>query len=394
VTEERAQRALALMREGRGLNHPGYAFLSFYKVLEVAFPNDDARIAWISAAIASLRGFGVKEALGGIRAKDIGKHLFKSGRCAMAHGARKPIVDPDKPGDLRRLTLELPIVRALAVKAIEEVFSVDTRGTNYRKHLYELDGFKKILGPDIVAHALNGTVLAEEPMVEIPDISVRIRRKAPYAPLEGLRCKRLSQDGKLVHLQFGSPQGDVKFRFALDFGAERIQFDLFRDIGVCDTGSAESAERIYEIRRFWQDYFGNGRLHVVNTETGELIGRKDAYIPLNMHSDREGAAADLAYWKTLAEHRRERDRKYGEEMERNARGYDVTLRPQRILPEERMTAPVDITYSVDGEEVTFSASTPAGEKWMGMTEKTVPLADAKDYREAAEANDLTVKPFP
>jgi hypothetical protein len=141
VTDERAQRALAFMREGRSLNHAGYAFLSFYRVLEVAFPKDAARIAWISAAIAGLTGFGVKEALDGIRAqgnataKDIGKHLFKSGRCAMAHGARKPIVDPDKPGDLRRLTSELPIVRALTVKAIEEVFGVDTRGTSFRKHL-------------------------------------------------------------------------------------------------------------------------------------------------------------------------------------------------------------------------------------------------------------------
>jgi hypothetical protein len=332
VTGERAQRALAFIREGRGLNHAGYAFLSFYRVLEVAFPKDAARIAWISAAISGLTGFGVKEALDGIRAqgnataKDIGKHLFKSGRCAMAHGARKPIVDPDKPGDLRRLTSELPIVRALAVKAIEEVFGVDTRGTSFRKHLYELDGFKKILGPDIVAHLQKSTALAGQPMVEIPDISVRIRRKAQYAPLEGLRCKGLGQNSKLVHLHFESPQGDVNFEFALDFGAERIQFDLFRDIGVCDTGSAESAERIHDVRRFWQDYFGNGQLHIVNTETGELIGRKDAYLPTNMFLDHEAAAADLALWKTLAEQRRERDRRYGEEMERNARGYDVTVR--------------------------------------------------------------------
>jgi hypothetical protein len=162
--------------------------------------------------------------------------------------------------------------------------------------------------------------------MEIPDISVRIRRKAHYAPLEGLRCKSLVQNGKMVHLHFESPQGDVNFKFALDFGAERIQFDLFRDIGVCDTGSAESAERIHDVRRFWQDYFGNGQLHIVNTETGELIGRKDAYLPTNMFLDHEAAAADLALWKTLAEQRRERDRRYGEEMERNARGYDVTVR--------------------------------------------------------------------
>lgn len=32
VTDEKAMFALGLMREGRGLNHVGYAFLSFYRV--------------------------------------------------------------------------------------------------------------------------------------------------------------------------------------------------------------------------------------------------------------------------------------------------------------------------------------------------------------------------
>jgi hypothetical protein len=54
-----------------------------------------------------------------------------------------------------------------------------------------------------------------------------------------------------------------------------------------------------------RDYFGNGQLHIVNADTGELIGRKDAYIPMNMYLDGEGAAAELAHWKALAEQRRE-----------------------------------------------------------------------------------------
>ena len=45
VTDEKAVLALGLMREGRGLNHVGYAFLSFYRVLEVAFSTDKQRIA-------------------------------------------------------------------------------------------------------------------------------------------------------------------------------------------------------------------------------------------------------------------------------------------------------------------------------------------------------------
>src|SRR6202040_3986628 len=82
VTDEKAMLALGLMREGRSLNHVGYAFLSFYRVLEVAFSTDRQRIAWISAALANLTGHGVKEALDGIKAPNIGLHLFQSGRCA------------------------------------------------------------------------------------------------------------------------------------------------------------------------------------------------------------------------------------------------------------------------------------------------------------------------
>jgi hypothetical protein len=332
VTDPDAMLALALMREGRGINHVGYSFLSFYKILETAFPKDNKRIAWIAASIASLSGFGVKEALDGIKAQgitspeEIGAHLFKSGRCAMAHGARKPIIDPDNPVDLRRLGSELPIVRALATKAIEEIFGVETRGTNFRKHLYELEGFKEILGPEIVSGMQNGAPLTDQRTVDIPDISMRIRRKENYPPLEGLRCKHLGYTGKQVHMHFESLRGEVEVDFSLDFENERIAFDIFGGIGVRDTGTAESAERVYEVNRFMHDYFGNGQLHIVAADTGKLIGRKDAYIPINMYFDGDGAASLLAEWKAIAEQRRERCRKYAEQLERNSLGYEITVK--------------------------------------------------------------------
>jgi hypothetical protein len=153
----------------------------------------------------------------------------------------------------------------------------------------------------------------------------RLRGKENYAPLDGLRCSHVGYLRNTVYLMFESLQGDVEFRFVLDFGAERIMFDSFADIGVRDTGTAASAERVYEVKRFAQDYFCNGQLHIVNADTGGLIGRKDAYLPLNMYLDDKGAASELAYWKALAEQRRERGRKFAEEMERNAEGYDVKV---------------------------------------------------------------------
>jgi hypothetical protein len=309
VTDKKALLALGLMREGRALNHVGYAFLSFYRVLEVAFSTDSQRIAWISAALANLTGYGVKEALDALKAQgvaDIGRHLFQSGRCAMAHANRKPIVDPDKPADLRRLRAELPIVRALAAKAIEDRLGVESSQTVYRNHLYELAGFKEILGAEIVGFVTRGEQITEQRMLEIPDISVQIRRRDPYAPLHNLTVKGVGQKDKLLFMRFESKEGDVIFRFALDFGNERLEFSLFRDLGVKDTGTAESAERVAEIRRFERDYFGNGELRIVNADTGELIGRKDPYIPLNMLPDLKAADAEIARWKALAQQRRDR----------------------------------------------------------------------------------------
>ena len=133
VSDERAMRALGLMREGRSLNHAGYAFLSYFKVLETAFPDGRKPGAWVTAAISNLDDFGVKEALGLVRAQGaltaeaISDHLFMSGRCAVAHASTTPVMDPDNPSDLRRLGSELPIMQALAVRAIEEAFGVETR---------------------------------------------------------------------------------------------------------------------------------------------------------------------------------------------------------------------------------------------------------------------------
>jgi hypothetical protein len=328
VTDANTMLALALMREGRGLNHAGYAFLTFYRVLEVAFPQKAKRVSWISASLSNLTGFGVKEALAGITVQgvtDVGQHLYQSGRCAMAHASQQPIIDPDKPDHMRRLSSELPIIRQLAVKAIEEVFGVETSATNFGKHLYELEGFKKILGPDIVRHIQHGIALPGETTVDIPLVNIRLRRHDPYAPFEGMRCILAIPSGKFLRMRFESSHRDVAIDLALDFEAERIQFDHFRDVQAIDTGSAESAVRMHEVTRFWHDYFGNGQLQIFNAETDELIGRKDAYIPLNMYQDSDGVAADLAGLKAEAERRRERDRRYGEALQQNALGYAVTV---------------------------------------------------------------------
>jgi hypothetical protein len=322
--------ALALMREGRGLNHPAYAFLSFFRVLEVAFPDGKERKKWVEANAGAVTGHRVKEAIDELKKKgitDIGTHLFESGRCAVAHASREPIVDPDNPDDYRRLFSEIPIVLALAQKAIEEKLGVETSQTVYRKHLYELAGFKEILGPDLVEHLTRGEQVTDGRMVEIPDISIRIRKRDPYTPLTNLSVKDMGQDGNLFHMRFGSKDGSVMVRFVLDFSAERLEFSPFDGARIKDTGGASGADDVAEVCRFQNDLFGNGQLQIVDGDTGNLIARKDAYIPINMYLDQEAADATVAKWKQLAEQRRERDKRYGNEIKRLSMSYDVRFAP-------------------------------------------------------------------
>jgi hypothetical protein len=90
----------------------------------------------VSANTGSVHGHGVADALAGLRLKgvtDIGAHLYESGRCAIAHASRTRIVDPDDPADTRRLQSELPIMMALAQKAIEEELGIETSQTGLSK---------------------------------------------------------------------------------------------------------------------------------------------------------------------------------------------------------------------------------------------------------------------
>jgi hypothetical protein len=162
-------------------------------------------------------------------------------------------------------------------------------------------------------------------MVEIPDISVQIKRKLPYAPLSDMTIKGLKHEGNVLFMRFASKDGLINFRFKLDFVNERLNFDIMSDFGHADSGSAESAEAIAECSRFFKEYFGNGQLRIINADTGELISRKDAFLPVNMSLDHDAADADIARWKQTAADRRARGVRYAKEMVRLSQPYALTI---------------------------------------------------------------------
>jgi hypothetical protein len=136
IKDDNVRKALAFWREGKRLEHVhcSYSFLSFYKVIESQFLNTKEKKEWISSALDKLTDDAEKRVIElrntGI---DVNKHLYESGRCAVAHASlERQIIDPDIASDRQRLASDLIIVKELAKLFISEELKVPTLKSLYR----------------------------------------------------------------------------------------------------------------------------------------------------------------------------------------------------------------------------------------------------------------------
>ena len=169
---------------------------------------------------------------------------------------------------------------ALAQSAIQEEFGIETRQTVWKRHLYELAGFKEILGHKIVDHLSRGDQITDERLIEIPNVSVQLRQREPYPPLSNLVAKEKGQKGTDFLLLFESEDGAVRIRFKLDFAEERLVFDLFDDLAVMDRGTPEGAEAVAEVRRFSKEYFGNGQTSTTRKPERLSLGKMPTFLSI------------------------------------------------------------------------------------------------------------------
>lgn len=299
IDSDAAKLALALVREGRGLNHSAYSFLSFFRALEVAIPNGRERGDWITANIDKIPGHTAQAALQELKAMiegDVGKHLRESGRHAIAHAKANPIINPDDPRDAQRLQGELPIIEALAVLAMEQHFGIQTSQRMRQGHLYELHGWKLILPPEVIAESLKDDPADLDIVVDLPLIDLRQRLSERFPMLERMSPVEIGIHDRRVVLTYRSTDDLIDLVFGLNFAEERLEFDLAGSLIPFDNGKAAAARNGRERCRFLWDYFGNGELQFWNSDTDELISRVDAFIPLNMWGNLDAHNAEMATW--------------------------------------------------------------------------------------------------
>ncbi len=128
---QKARLGLALYREGRTVNSIPFSFLSYFKILNIFWRDKyvNRKNALIEGIRDTLPKINDEESLSRLSVlqktePDVPNYLYESGRCAIAHAFSDPIVDPDELSDLRRLSQDIWIIKAIAEYLIESELKV------------------------------------------------------------------------------------------------------------------------------------------------------------------------------------------------------------------------------------------------------------------------------
>lgn len=284
TTDTKARLCLALYREALGLRNTAYQFLAFFKIINVLHEKGVKQVAWINAAIPKITEHLALECLKKLRKSqpDLGKYLYESGRCAVAHAYAKPIVDPDDPAHTERLHSELPIVQALAEHLIEFELGIKSAETVRHEHLYELAGFREHFGPDLIARLKAKSAVKPEELRALPGLDFHVRDHLPRASFLGMIPTIVSADKGVVIVDCVSSSLMASLRLELDFPAERLRIDPVSGIGSDDNGSAHAMAVAMDAHFLFRHVFCNQIIEVWEDGADQAWGRTAPYVPLNM----------------------------------------------------------------------------------------------------------------
>jgi len=302
TTNPKARLCLALFREALGLNKSAYRFLAFFKIINVLHENGPKQIAWINATLPKLTDHSALTCLTELRKSqsDLGKYLYASGRCAVAHAYAQPIADPDDPADTERLESELPVVRALAEHLIEFDLGVKSADTIRHEHLYELVGFRRHFGVALCARLKAKSAVDVSELPTLPRFDFNARNRIGRATFLGMTPTIMSANDGVVAVDCQSSRQLVSLQMELDFPAERLRIDPLNGLGTSDDGSPDAMIAEMDSHILFRHIFCNLVVEVRPENEINLWGQTAPYIPMNMRFD--GRAWEETHAAMFREH--------------------------------------------------------------------------------------------
>ena len=261
IEDETVRIALAFWREGQRLTrvHDSYAFLSYFKVIESQFQRAEDRVDWFNRNI-DLVGERAAARAADIRATeaDVGRHLYDSGRNAVAHATLgRGIVDPDVPSDRRRISADLVLMRDLARRFIENDLQVPTARYVYAKR-DRLTPWNSLIDADALAALREGGTPQTSLGLDGQQVTVCLWPDGPVPGLEQMTMHVDAVHEGAVQLVLFNARRTIMLVFVLDYrhGHAHTQLDAGGFVRL-EGGYEPDEDDVRAYATFFHEVIGN-----------------------------------------------------------------------------------------------------------------------------------------
>jgi len=178
-----------------------------------------------------------------------------------------------------------PIIRALAKHMINTHFGLPTAEDIWRKHLYEVSGFKEVFGENEINFILSNDYVSRRRISLSEPISIRQWNDKRYGVFDTLKTRINSIKFGRVFMQCFSPDRLFSVELIIDFAEDRIYLDVENSRVLKGEGNSQIKHQIDHLR-FLDDLLHNGEVEIFLANSGKFLGRKDANLPLNIDQGR------------------------------------------------------------------------------------------------------------
>jgi hypothetical protein len=144
-----------------------------------------------------------------------------------------------------------------------------------------LSAFEQLFDPELVEQLKLGGASAPQSLSVPPCYHIRIWGKDRYKPLENMIAGGYDVASGVFSINCRSESNRVFAIIRLDFPNSRLKVDVGH---LTDDGSPEFIDEMIELSRYFWEHNGNGCLEVWTNEN-VCLGRRDAFIPVNVMFD-------------------------------------------------------------------------------------------------------------
>lgn len=306
IEDDQVRKALAFLREGRRLRHvhEPYSFLSYFKVIESQLVKDD-RVTWVEQNLGQLDGEAAKR-VAELRAQgiDVNKHLYASGRCAVAHASISgTIVDPDVPADRKRISSDLDIIEALANRYVKVDAGVPDEMDIYEKRDRVTPWYTLMTPQAVESLRAGGCVKNIEDLnkLEGATLTVRLWPDPPPTQFQSMTLLPMASGDGTVQLIACNARKTIALAFLMDVAAGRMH-TLLDESGIRQ-GDDITEQDVEDFTRYFHSVIGN-RIVELTIEGAEPVDC-EVVIPVNIipQAPEEAVIQALEQFRSIKAHR-------------------------------------------------------------------------------------------